>query len=157
MKKVLISLIIVMSVILAGGSFLLYRSIQPHSRARRDTIAFVSERTSLQEAQDFFWYNGEETFLTVTGINEEGVERIYIVQQDGGQILSLSKENTLSKEQAIQMTKESRQPDRILNARIGMQDDTPIWEISYRNQNNRLGYFIIDLRTGEWIRTIDNI
>lgn len=157
MKKIVIGLVIVMSMLIVGSVLLYRQSTQSFSRAKADTIAFVSERTNLSEVDDFFWFNAEETYFTVTGTNEDGEARIYIVQQQGGQILTLPAESTVSKQQAIQQTREAREPQKILNARIGMLDDTPIWEVSYRNDNDRLGYFVIDLKTGEWIRTIDNI
>ncbi|MCC5895811.1 MAG: DUF5590 domain-containing protein [Alkalibacterium sp.] len=157
MKKVIIGLVIFMSAVIVGATVLYQQSNQPYARARADTIAYVAERTSLSQVDDFYWYNGTETYLTITGQNADGIERHYIVQQSGGQITSLSAENGLSKQEAIQLTREARQPDKILNARIGMIDDRPIWEVSYRNDNDRLGYYVIDLRTGEWIRTIDNI
>lgn len=157
MKKVIIGLVVIMSALIVGSIFLYQQSNQPYSRAEADTIAYVAERTSLDQVDDFYWYNGTETYFTITGLNEDGQERLYIVQQDGGQITSLSAENSLSRQEAIELTREARQPVKILNARIGMIDDRPIWEISYRNDNNRLGYYVIDLRTGEWIRTIDNI
>ncbi|PRY83244.1 DUF5590 domain-containing protein [Alkalibacterium olivapovliticus] len=157
MKKVIIGLVILMSALIVGSTVLYQRSSQPYARARADTIAYVAERTSLSEVEEFYWYNGTETYLTITGQNEDGENRLYIVQQSGGQITSLSAENALSEQEAIRMTREAREPAKILNARIGMIDDRPIWEVSYRNENDRLGYYVIDLRTGEWIQTIDNI
>ena len=157
MKKIIIGLAITLSLVIIGTIFLYQQSTTTYTRAKADTVAFVRERTNLDRVSDFHWFNGTETFLTVTGTNEEGQERIYIVQQDGGQITSFSAENTISEQEAVRMTREARNPVKILNARIGMIDDTPVWEISYRNENDRLGYYIVNLQTGEWIRTIDNI
>ncbi|GEN50662.1 cell wall elongation regulator TseB-like domain-containing protein [Alkalibacterium pelagium] len=157
MKKFIIGLAITLSLVIIGAIILYQRSTNTYSRAEADTIAFVRERTNLNQVEDFHWYNGTETYLTVTGTNEEGQERIYIVQQAGGQITSFSAENTISEQEAVRMTREARDSVKILNARIGMIDDTPVWEISYRNENDRLGYYIVNLQTGEWLRTIDNI
>lgn len=157
MKKVVIGLVIAMSLLIVGAVYLYSQSTQSYSRAKSDTIAYVAERTNLSEVDDFFWFNGEETYFTITGTNEDGEERIYIVQQQGGQITTLSAEATISKQEAIQRTRQAREPQKILNARIGMLDGTPVWEVSYRNDNDRLGYYVINLRNGEWIRTIDNI
>lgn len=157
MKKVIIGLVIVMSMLIIGSVYLYSQSIEPYSQAKSDTIAYVSERTTISEIGEFYWFNGEETYFTLTGTNEEGEERIYIVQQQGGQITTLSADDTVTKQEAIQQTKQERQPEKILNARIGILDETPVWEITYRNDNNRLGYYVINLRNGEWIRTIDNI
>lgn len=157
MKKIIIGLVIIMSILIVGATFLYQQSNQSYARAKADTIDYVAERTTLSRVNDFYWYNGTETYLTITGENEDGEERLYIVQQAGGEITSLSAESGLSEQEAIQLTVEARQPSRILNARIGMIDENPVWEVTYRNDNDRLGYYVIDLRTGEWLQTIDNI
>lgn len=157
MKKFVIGLVLVMSVFIVGAIYIYQQSHAPYASAKQETVAFITERTDLTEAEAFYWYNGEESYFTVQGLTESGDEMIYIVKQDGGQILSLAVKDTISKAEAIKQAKDSRSPAKILDATIGIMDGTPIWEVSYRNENDRLGYYVIDLQTGEWIRTIDNI
>ena len=157
MKKFVIGLVLLLSAVIVGAIYVYQQSHNPYDRVESETIAFVSERTDLNQAEDFYWYNGTETYLTVQGFTEDNEEKIYIVRQNGGNITEFAAEDTVSRQEAIQLTRQAREPDAILNARIGMVNDTPVWEISYRNQNERLGYYIIHLETGEWLRTIDNI
>ncbi len=157
MKKFVIGLVLLLSAVIVGAIYVYQQSRNPYDRVEAETIAFVSERTDLNQAEDFYWYNGTETYLTVRGFNENNEEKLYIVRQNGGSIIELAANETVSRQEAIQLTRQAREPDAILNARIGVINDIPVWEVSYRNQNERLGYYIIDLKTGEWLRTIDNI
>lgn len=157
MKKFIIGLAVLMGVFIVGSIFVYQQSQAPYASAREESIAYVRERTDLTQPEEFYWYNGSETYFTVIGLTSDDEDMIYIVRQNGGRIQSIPVSETVTKEEAIQQTRSNRSPDKILNATIGMFDDTPIWEISYRNENGRLGYYLIDLKTGEWLRTIDNI
>ncbi len=157
MKKVIIGLVLTLSVFIVGSIFIYHRANAPRARAENETITYLSERTDLDQAEHFYWYNGSETTFSIRGFNEEEVEKLYIVRQDGGEIKTFDVADTMTEQEAIRQTREAREPKRILDAKVGLMDDTPIWEVSYRNENDRLGYYIIDLQTGEWIRTIDNI
>ena len=46
---------------------------------------------------------------------------------------------------------------KILETRIGMEKGVPIWEVAYKEENGRLGYHIITLKDGEYVRDIGNI
>ncbi|GAA0353994.1 DUF5590 domain-containing protein [Alkalibacterium iburiense] len=157
MKKFIIGLVVLMSVLIVGSIYIYQQAHAPYASAKEESIAYVTDRTDLTQPDEFYWYNGSETYFTVKGLTSNNEEMIYIVRQNGGNILSIPAEETLSKEEAIQQVKSQKNPEKILNATIGMIDGRPIWEISYRNENRRLGYYIIDLKTGEWMRTIDNI
>lgn len=157
MKKVIIGLVIVLSAVIIGAVYLYQQSNAPYAQAKNETITFISERSDLDQPEDFYWYNGEETTFSVRGFNAEEEEKLYIVKQNGGTITTLDVSETISEQEAIRQTREAREPKRILNAKVGLMKDTVIWEVTYKNENDRLGYYIINLRTGEWMRTIDNI
>ncbi|MER2063854.1 MAG: DUF5590 domain-containing protein [Alkalibacterium sp.] len=157
MKKVIIGLLLTLSAIIIGAIFLYQSARTPYRQAENETITFLSERTDLDRVEDFYWYNGETTIFTVRGFNEADQEKYYIVQSEGGNIMTFDASETVTEQAARRQTREAREPKRILNAKVGLMDDTPIWEVTYKNENDRLGYYIIDLQTGEWLRTIDNI
>jgi len=156
-KKVIIGLIIVLSIFIVGSIYIYQQASAPFAQAEAETVTFLSERTDLERPEDFYWYNGEISTFAVKGFNVEDEEKVYIVRQEGGAISTYDAADTISEQEAIRQTREAREPRRILNAKIGVMNDTPIWEVTYKNDNNRLGYYIIDMQTGEWIRTIDNI
>lgn len=133
------------------------RSLSPYNQAEAETTTLAQERANLAEADDFYWYNGNETFFTVTGTDTEGTPIIVIVEQDGGAIEVLEQEETVSKQTVIEQTISREDPQEILEARIGMYNKNPIWEVSFKQGNDNIGYIIFSLTSGEWVRTIKNI
>ncbi len=157
MKKFLISTLIFMSLLIIGVTTVLRKSLSPLKQARVETIELAESQADLVEADDFYWYNGNETYLTITGKNSVEEEIIVIVKQEGGSIEVVDQEETFSKGEAIRKVVELENPVRILEARIGVHEDLPIWEISFRQENGRIGFTMLSLKSGEWIRTIKNI
>lgn len=133
------------------------RSLTPFNQAEAETIDVAARRADLVDAEDFYWYNGDETFFTVTGLNSQDTEIIVIVEQDGGAIEVIEQSNAMTEQEAINQTIERENPEKILEARIGMYANAPIWEVGFRLENGSIGYAMFSLTTGKWIRTIKNI
>lgn len=157
MKKFLISLLIGMLLLILGATTLVTRSLSPYKQARAETIELAEDRADLVTADEFYWFNGDETFFTITGKNSEGTPIVVIVQQDGGAVQSYNQADTISEREAIIETYNREDPVKVLEARIGIYKEQPVWEVSFRQENDRIGYMILSLTSGEWIRTIKNI
>lgn len=157
MKKFLITSIVIMLLLILAVTTLVTRSLAPYRQAEAETIELASRRADLVDAEDFYWYNGAESFFAVTGTNSQDIPIIVIVQQDGGAVEVFEQENSITEHEAISQTLERENPAQILEARIGMYENTPIWEVSFRQENGSTGYAMYSLTSGEWIRTIKNI
>lgn len=157
MKKFFIGLTVLLIMLIIGSIVLYRRSVAPYNNSKEEAFEYAIAHSDIITPEEFYWYNDTETFFTVVGKTEEDTELVVLINQDNGDVTSIPIEETISKQSAIQKTREARQPDKILEARIGMDNNIPIWEVSYRNENGRLGYYILSLEDGEWLRTIDNI
>lgn len=157
MKKIFIGLAVFLIMLIAGTIVLYRRSVAPYNNSKNQAFEYAMTHSEIITPEEFYWYNDSETFFAVVGKTEEETELVVLINQDNGETTSIPAEETITKQQAIQRTREARQPEKILEARIGMDNNTPIWEVSYRNENGRLGYYILNLEDGEWLKTIDNI
>src|SRR5690625_5161126 len=157
MKKFLVTLLVTMLFLIFGVTFVLTRSLSPYNQAKAETIELAERRADLVESDVFYWFNGDETFFTITGENSEGTPIVVIVQQDGGAIQVFNQEEVISEREAVAATYNRENPEKILEPRIGMYKNEPVWEVSFRLENGRIGYTVFSLTTGEWLRTIKNI
>lgn len=156
-KKFLIGVIIVLTSFILGVVVIYNRSVSPYNQAEEEALVIAEREAGVNNVDEFYWYNGTETYFTVTGTTENDEELIVIIRQDDGSIVTLPVNETISKNEAIRQVIDEQSPERILQARIGLEGETPVWEVSYRNENGRIGYYTLALENGEWIRTIDNI
>lgn len=157
LKKVLTYSLVIMTMFIIGASLLLNQSLNPLKQAKAETIKIAETEANLTEAEDFYWYNGNDTYFTITGKNQESEEIIVIVKQEGGSIKTFNTKEVFPKSKAIAQVRERENPAHILEARIGIHNGLAIWEISFRQENGRIGYAMLSLTSGEWVRTIKNI
>lgn len=157
MKKNLTTTLIIMLLFIFAVTFVITRSLAPFNQAKAETEELAIRRANLVESDEFYWYNGTETFFTITGKNDQGQPIIVIVQQDGGNIEVVDANEAITKYDVMQLTIERESPKRIREARIGIENKQPIWEVSFEMENGSLGYSLFSLTTGEWLKTIKNI
>ena len=157
MKKFLTTILIGMLLFIFGGTFIITRSLSPYNQARAETIELAGRKADLIDEDQFYWFNGEETFFTITGLDSEGTAIAVIVQQDSGDIQVFNQADILSENEAILEVYNQENPEEIMEARIGVYKDQPVWEVSFRLENGRIGYSMLSLTSGEWIQTIRNI
>lgn len=156
-KAILITSAVVMSVVLVFSMALLSISQDPIKKAKKETIAIAEEAAGLVTVSDFYWYNRDKTYFSVFGLNEADKEIMVIVAKDGGKTLILNQDEFITEQQAKKLTREDKGSVDILEARIGLEGDIPIWEISYKEENGRLGYYVLTAKSGKWVSDIENI
>ena len=156
-KNIFIVSIVVMIVVIAFSISVYQTASKPLHKAEDEAFAVAKSSAGIAKVDDFYWYNGTETYFTVTGTNQEDEAVIAIVAQDGGETTVLNQADIITEAEAVQLTRQAVNPKEILEARIGIEEDTPIWEVAYKQENGRLGYYVLTLETGEWIKGIENI
>lgn len=130
---------------------------KPYNQAKKEAFSIARTSAGLETMDRFYWYNGEETYFTIVGKDRNEEDRIVLIRQNDGKVTVLDGSEAVSEVQAKQITKRDKKPKRILEARIGISEEEPVWEISYQHENGKIGYYILSLETGEWIRSIENI
>lgn len=146
-----------MLLLITAVTILVNRSLSPLKQAKAETIAIAEEKANLAEADEFYWYNGNDSYFTVSGATKDSEKIIVLVKQDSGEIREFKQEEIVSKSEIIRKVKEKENPAHILELRIGIHQDLPIWEVSFRQENGNITYIMFSLTTGEWVRTIRNI
>ena len=158
MKKTIISgLTILMAAVIFGSIYLFNTSRQPLKQAEAETIAIAKETAGLTKADKFYWYNNAETYFSVVGTARNKEPVLVIVEQEGGDVVVLKEGDYITEQQAKQIVREAKKPAELLEVRIGIEEDVPVWEVAYKQENGRLGYYIITAKDGKWVKDIENI
>ena len=131
----------------------------PYYHAKVEATNFARKHANLVEQEDFYWYSDSEgSYLTVTGQNGDQASIIVLIRQSDGAIMVLDQTETVSQEAITAQMIEDVAPAQILNYRMGIiEQNIPIWEVTYKKSNGSLGYYVASLETGAWLRTIDGL
>ncbi|WP_392424780.1 DUF5590 domain-containing protein [Dolosigranulum pigrum] len=159
MKKLLIGINFVLTAIIIFMILMFNNAAGPYYHAKVEATNFARKHANLVEQEDFYWYSDSEgSYLTVTGQNGDQASIIVLIRQSDGAIMVLDQAETVSQEAITAQMIEDIAPAQILNYRMGIiEQNIPIWEVTYKKSNGSLGYYIASLENGAWLRTIDGL
>ena len=144
-------------VIFFGAAGIFYLSQSEKLRAKDQAVEIAAQKVQFTKITDFYWYNTEETYYSLAGTTVEGQQLYAIVSPAKKEVTILQQDAVINEQEARSITKQAKNTDKILEARLGMIKDEPVWEVNYRTKNQRIGYYYISARNGQWIKDIENI
>ena len=152
-KRILYILLAVIMIALVGYFF----ANQPRANARRQTVNIAKRYAHLHAPGQFYIYNRENTYYTISGRHSQNQPILVIVPQHGGDVRVLKQSAGLTAQQVEQMTQQKRSPEKILKVAPGVFNDKVVWEVTYRNHKNQLCYDLINFKTGKYVQEINNL
>ncbi|WP_163654113.1 DUF5590 domain-containing protein [Listeria sp. PSOL-1] len=154
-------LAIISVVILLLLAFFLYaRSAErPVQEAKKEALARISGSVDLKDQGKFYLYTGiKSTYYVLTGKNKENKEIIiWVPKKKSDKIYVKYASDGISAQKARRIVEAAKKPKKILNVTLGMEGDLPLYEVSYLDKYNRLNYYDMTFRDGEWLREIENL
>ncbi|WP_163100966.1 DUF5590 domain-containing protein [Peribacillus alkalitolerans] len=116
-------------------------------------VSIAKKDGKLVEINQFHLYNGMETYYVVQGIDENGKGKtVWIPENKKKEITILYNSNGKSKEDIVKIVNKELNPYEIIAIKPGMEKDTPLWEVTFKDEKGRFSYYYFDFRTGEWLK-----
>lgn len=159
MTKFLLGLLTLMTAFVIGGIVLFQESVTPLYQVEAETTEYVEEHADIKQVNEFYLYNGsEDSYFTIDGVNNDDERQMVIVRQSDGSIETYNYFDTFSEYDAYHLVMDEAYVKEILNLSVGMtEEDVPVWEVSFKDLEDNLGYYYIHLETGEVLETITNL
>ena len=105
----------------------------------------------------FYLYNTDASYYTVMGEDKDGNAIYAIIPEEGGDVTVLQQSAVVNEQEARSITLQDKPDVEVLEARLGLLNGEPVWEVNYRMSNQRIGYYYISAKNGKWIKDIENI
>lgn len=157
-RNIVMGLIVVLFVLIVSSYSILFYSQQPMDQAEIEVSQIAKENADIQKVENFYWYNGSnDTYFTVAGYTSENEYLYVVVKQDGGDMTVLNAEEVVTESEAKAILKSIKEPAKVLEARLGIEDNEPFWEVAYKDSNGQLEYVWLSVRTGELLKEYQSI
>lgn len=156
-KKIIIISIFIILIVLVSGIFIYQNALKPVKTAEKKAVQIAMEETELTKAEDFYLYNGQETYYVLKGKNEKGTNIYVWIPEKEGRIIVRKQSDGASEKEVVSKLLEEKNPKEIISVRLGIEDNRPLWEIHYRSEGNLINYYYVDFETGEWRKSIENL
>lgn len=157
-RKFVIGSLVLLLILIISSYSVFYQSKRPIVQAEKEATIIAEEKAGIQKVDDFYWYNGiDETYFSVAGYNVEKQYIYVIIKQNGANTTILNASEIVTEDEAKSITQAEVIATEILEARIGLKDEEPIWEVSYLDNTGQLGYYILSANTGQLVKEYKNI
>jgi uncharacterized protein YpmB len=151
---------IVLLFVIGYGYYLFSLTVGNNTRDKsyENAQAIAYNNVGLQKPIDFYMYRGKEKWDVITGKNRNGTNiAVWIPLDKKNKVFSLPLKSGISKDEALEVLKQKREPYQIIHTKLGFENGTPLWEITYMNVRDKLCYFYVDFRSGDWLKSFDNL
>lgn len=157
MKKIIITSIFIILIVLVSGTIIYQKALKPVKTAEEKAVQIAKEETELTKAEDFYLYNGQETYYVVKGKNAKGTNIYVWIPEKEGRIIVRKQSDGVSEKEAVSNLLKEKNPEEIISVRLGMEKNRPLWEIYYRSEGDLINYYYVDFETGKWWKKIENL
>lgn len=150
MKKWIILLVGIFLVVILF-SLTVYKQIQNNkTEGYSEAIEQAMEATSLVEVDETSTYSRNESYTVIDGLDDDGDQIYVFVPEEGGNISDIDAEDGITAEDAEQIVKDEQQVSKILSTQLGIENNKPLWEVTYLDEKERLVYYYLDFKTGDY-------
>lgn len=127
--------------------------------AEEEAKAIATNEGELVSISDYYLYHGKEVYSVVVGKDKDGTEQVLWIPEDTSKKTVIKKEYAtgVSKAEITNIIKNEHQPKEIISVKLGMERDIPIWEVTYKNENDGLNYVYYLFENGEQTSFYSNI
>ncbi len=157
LNRWLLGIVTFLLIIIVGATMIFIRSNRPMQQAKKEAVQMAEKYADLKTVDQFYWFNREKTYFTVTGENNTGEAIIAIVPKSGEKVRVLNQKDGLT-EQQVEKLFESDHPKLIFEkANLGIYQDQTAWEITAKDEQGEIHYYLLAFKDGEEIKVIKKI
>lgn len=134
-----------------------FKSQEPIVQGENMVVDKAKGQVDLQSIEDFHLYTKDKTFYSIEATNSEG-RPIYFSYEPESDFTKLGyADEMVNEEDALALTRNELPDVEVQEARLGIENEIFIWEVSYFSEDGTLGYHYINAVTGQWYETINNL
>lgn len=132
-----------------------YQAEKPFASTREAAMEAAVKDGELEKAERAEIYHGSTAVVSVFGTDEEGKERIILMNEETGDIIrTVNPGNGITKQEAADLVKKEGGVEKILHTILGIEKDTLFWEVTYQGEDDSLNYVYLHFKDGRWWKRI---
>ncbi|WP_212935392.1 cell wall elongation regulator TseB-like domain-containing protein [Bacillus hominis] len=161
MKKWIFAIIIVIVASGIYGAYVYNKAMEKKIPKESKSVEIAKEKAKLTNVKSVDYYNGESSYTVVQGTDEKGEQLIVWVPEKKGETIIRKKSEGISEKDALQRTIEQvgdeskepkSKPKEILKVKLGVENNIPLWEVTYIDDDNRYSYYNLAFQDGQFLK-----
>ncbi|HSJ37746.1 MAG TPA: DUF5590 domain-containing protein [Planococcus sp. (in: firmicutes)] len=129
---------------------------KPFSDVEKGAIAQVESENLLTEINRSYVYSSEQRSVTVIGRDSEGKLKAIFVPMSGQELSETELEGKVTAQEARGIALKDMEVKEVLHTKLGMENETAVWEVVFLAKNDKLNYVYISASDGSiWKRILN--
>lgn len=155
MKKWIAVIAAIVLALLVWRGWAIYDGIvTPHAEEHDQAAVKAQKQYDLKKVMEVSDYHGSHDYHVITAMNKKG-KKVFAWMADGkGKSFVKAADKGWSKDKVKQYATNKLHPKKVISIQLGVEDQVPLWEIVYRDQNNRYTFHYLRFKDGVWYRNI---
>lgn len=153
-SNMIVLAVVVVSTILGWGSIHLYTNVsEPIKNSEKEALSYLkanaAEFTNVKQVN---FYHGSESYQVFEGTNkDEDMVFIWVAMSLDNHIVK-EKAAGLAIEEVVLYTEEELKSKEIISIKLGIENSLPLYEIIYKDQQDRYSYYYISFKDGTYLK-----
>ncbi|WP_243521375.1 DUF5590 domain-containing protein [Bacillus pseudomycoides] len=152
MKKWIFAIIIVIVAIGLYGVHVYNATMEKKIPKESKVVEIAKEKAKLTKVKSVDYFNGESSYAVVQGVDEKGEKIIVWVPEKKGDVLVKKQSEGISEKDALQIVAKEQKPKQFLKAKLGAENNVPLWEVTYIDDENRYIYYYLAFQDGKFLK-----
>lgn len=153
-------IVFLFSLTLILTAFVFYKAYEPASQQKEDAENRVLNAGLLKEVDRAEVYNGTTSLTVVFGKDDKGVEKGVFVndkEKSDEKLKVVALKKGVTAKEALSSVKQELDVNKLIHVKLGIEDNTAVWEVAFKNQSNKLNYVYVTFSNGQWQKRILNL
>jgi uncharacterized protein YpmB len=145
------SILIICFCAVVAGAYI--KAMEPKKDASQVAFEKAKQEIGLVKMEEFYLYHGTEAYAVVVGQDENGEKKVIWLPDDKNlKAVSMNYSEGKTKEEIEEIATNQLNPEEIISIELGMENNVPLWEVTYLDSTNTYNYDYYDFKTGEWLK-----
>lgn len=152
MKKWIISITSIISILLLAGSLYLYTIIREPLTDQFDQVEqYVLQQQLLDTIEDISYFHGHEVVYVARG-ELDSVQRYVWVTDDLTTAYEANVDEGITEEEAISLVEQHEPIIQLQTIRLGLEQNRPLYEVTFIDESERKSYYYLHFKDGTLIK-----
>ncbi|MFD3446078.1 DUF5590 domain-containing protein [Microbacteriaceae bacterium 4G12] len=153
MKKWIFGILIVIAAFITYGVHVYNTTMNGKLQTESKSVQTAKEKAKLTKITSVDYYHGiTASYEVVQGTDNKGEQWIVWVPDKEGKVLTKKKSEGISEKEAMQIVAKNGNPKELVKVKLGAENNVPIWEVTYIDQENHYNYYYMEFANGDFWR-----
>ncbi|WP_419881186.1 DUF5590 domain-containing protein [Peribacillus sp. B-H-3] len=153
MKKAMILAVILILCIAGFTAGAYIKAMGPKKEAETEAFKKAQKEGGFVTMDDYYLYHGNDSYSVVVGKTKSGKKKVIWLPDNKKEkpVIEDSKSGK-TRGEILSIVKKQLNPQKIISVKLGMENNVPLWEVTYLDESSRYNYNYYDFKTGEWLK-----